>query len=209
MSKAKARRMDYYPDEYIAGVGGVLSAAQQGVYWMVCTLIMSEGGAVAQDDRRSGGLLRMRPAEVRKTIEDLIVAGKILRLNDGKLSQNRARSEVEKSLNRILIAVENGLKGGRPAEKDQQNQQKDEPNGSFSEETNHQPPTTNHQPKKREEGASASNFSSSGHSPNPAENPNLDWSDEERFWALADAAKAKGIAKSQMGQLANSLNGAF
>lgn len=151
MSKPKARRVDYYPDEYVAGVAGVLTAAQQGVYWMVCTLVMSEGGSINQDDRRLGGLLRMRPADVRNTIDQLVEAGKLQRQSDGKLSQKRAQSEVEKSLNRIQIASENGANGGRPAKKDQSNQGRVKANGFGDEKTNHQPPTTNHQPKEKKE----------------------------------------------------------
>ncbi|WP_439618336.1 DUF1376 domain-containing protein [Shinella sp.] len=148
MSKPKARRVDFYPDEYIAGVGGVLRADEQGVYWLLCSLIMSEGGAIIQDDRRLSALCRGRPADVKKIIDRLIQAGKIMRQSDGKLSQNRAQSEVEKSLNRIQTASENGSNGGRPRRNNQQKQRSGKAPGSFSEKltTNQQPPTSNQQP---------------------------------------------------------------
>jgi hypothetical protein len=153
MTKGKARRVDYYPDEYIAGVGGVLRADEQGVYWMLCSLIMSEGGAIEQNDRRFAALCRVRPSDVKKIIETLVGSGKVLRQSDGKLFQKRAQSEVEKSLKRIQTASENGSNGGRPAGINEENQQMPEA-GGFSDEkltTNRQPPTINRQPLREEE----------------------------------------------------------
>lgn len=143
MSKAKARRVDFYPDEYITGVGGVLTAEQQGVYWMICSLIMSEGGAIEFNDRRLAGLCRTRPADIRRVVAGLVEAGKIVRQSDGKLWQKRSQSEVEMSLKRIQSAAENGANGGRPPKKAKQNQQSPKPDGSFAEKltTNYQLPT--------------------------------------------------------------------
>lgn len=39
MSSGKIRRIDFYPDEYVSGVGARLTAVEQGVYWMVCSLV--------------------------------------------------------------------------------------------------------------------------------------------------------------------------
>ncbi|WP_287337471.1 DUF1376 domain-containing protein [Mesorhizobium sp.] len=143
MSKAKARRVDYYPDEYITGVGGVLTAEQQGVYWMICSLIMSEGGAIEQNDRRLAGLCRTRPADIRRVVEILISKGKVTRQDNGKLWQKRSQSEVEMSLNRIQTAAKNGANGGRPPKIMEQNQHDGKPDGSFQNKltTNYQPPT--------------------------------------------------------------------
>jgi hypothetical protein len=141
----KARRVDYYPDEYIAGVGGILRADEQGVYWMICTLIMSEGHAIEENDRRLSALCGIRPSDARRIIEKLVANGKIGRQSDGKLFQNRAQSEVERSLKRIQTASENGSNGGRPSEKDK-GKQPDKKAGGLSDEkltTNHQLPTTN------------------------------------------------------------------
>lgn len=145
MPSVKARRVDYSPDEYIAGVGGVLDATEQGIYWMICSLIMSEGGAIEQNDRRLAGLCLRRPAEVRKLVDSLVGKGKIWRTDDGKLAQKRALNEVEKSINRISVASENGSKGGRPKEKDQPKQANAKAKGSSPEKLsltiNHQLPT--------------------------------------------------------------------
>lgn len=143
MSKAKARRVDFYPDEYITGVGGLLTAEQQGVYWMICSLIMSEAGAIEFNDRRLAGLCRTRPADIRRVVDALVEKGKITRQNDGKLWQKRSQSEVEMSLKRIQTAAENGANGGRPPKKTQENQDTKKADGSFSGKltTNYQLPT--------------------------------------------------------------------
>jgi uncharacterized protein YdaU (DUF1376 family) len=128
----KARHFDYSPDEYISGVAGRLRADEQGVYWMICSLIMSEGGPVDYDERRLATLCMLRPAHIRRIINRLVQEKKLTR-SDGKLGQKRAQSEVERASNRIQSAVKNGAKGGRPAEKPKQNQQKAEPEGLISE----------------------------------------------------------------------------
>lgn len=126
---SKVRRVDYYPDEYIAGVGSKLDATEQGIYWMVCTLVMSEGGPILFDDRRIAGLCRTRPAVIRKVVARLVELGK-LRLDGDQLSQKRAQSEVERSANRIQSASENGAKGGRPRQKAEEKQQNEKADGS-------------------------------------------------------------------------------
>ncbi|PDT82914.1 DUF1376 domain-containing protein [Sinorhizobium sp. BJ1] len=183
MGKAKARRVDFYPDEYIAGVGGVLRADEQGLYWMICTLIMSEGGPIEQNDRRLAALCQTRPADARKLVESLVEKGKILRQSDGKLFQNRAQSEVEKSLNRIQTASENGSNGGRPPKKTKSKQRNTEADG-FSDEkltTNYQPPTTNHQPIEEDK--------SSSHTQRA-----IDEEFDEVFWRAYPKKAAKGAA---------------
>jgi len=148
---SKVRRVDYMPDEYISGVGNVLNATEQGVYWMVCSLIMSEGGAIVENHQRIAGLCLIRPSQAKKIIDRLVeVHGKLHR-TDGKLSQKRAETEVKRAANRIQTAQKNGAKGGRPPQKSQQNQRGEKAGGSNVEKltTNYQPPTTNeqHQPK--------------------------------------------------------------
>lgn len=156
----KVRRVDYNPDEYISGVGGVLTAEQQGVYWMICTIVMSEGAPIDFNERRLSAQCLMRPSRLRKVVEGLIDAGKIKVTDDGKLYQNRALNEVEKASKRIRTAAENGSKGGRPPKIVEENQQEAEPTGLLPEKltTNYQPPTINVQeeqnirpkpPKKR------------------------------------------------------------
>lgn len=187
--KGKARRVDYYPDEYVTGVGGVLNASEQGVYWMICSLIMSEAGPIAYNERRIAGLCLLRPSDVRRVVEKLISTGKIARQSDGKLCQKRAQSEVEKSLNRIQSASENGSNGGRPKQKPQQNQSNVEAGGSFPEKltTNLQPPTTNLKGKEEPNGSSKKRGSRLSE----------EWTlpDDWRAWALTEGLDATAIER--------------
>lgn len=152
---SKVRRVDFSPDEYISGVAGVLNASEQGVYWMICSLIMSEGGPVERNEKRIATLCGIRASDTRKIINRLVEIGKISEQSGGKLAQKRAQSEVELASKRIQTAIENGSKGGRPSKKDQQNQQNSKPDGLFSEKlsptTNYQLSTTNEQQPRTSE----------------------------------------------------------
>lgn len=140
---SKVRHVDFSPDEYISGVGGLLTAEQQGIYWMICATIMSEGGPIPFNERRLAALCLTRPSRVRGVVEALIEKGKITLTDNGELAQKRALSEVERSTKRIQTASENGSKGGRPAQKSEQKQQTEKAAGSSGEKltTNYQPPT--------------------------------------------------------------------
>lgn len=141
---SKVRRVDYYPDEMVAGVAGKMSPADFGVYWMVCTLIASRGEAVDDDAEWLAGLFKRRTkkSDVRASLDRLIAEAK-LQQSDGKLTQNRMLSEVNKASDRIAKSSESGAKGGRPSKK---NNAIEKGSGSESEKppatTNHQPPTT-------------------------------------------------------------------
>lgn len=124
----KVRRVDYFPDEYVSGVGGVLRADEQGIYWMICSLIMSSGGPIMRDDRRIASLCLTRPSHVHAVVNRLLEIGK-LREEDGRIGQKRAQSEIERSANRIQTAIENGSKGGRPKQKAEQKQADNKPAG--------------------------------------------------------------------------------
>ena len=117
----KVRKVDFSPDEYIAGVGNILRADEQGVYWMICAMIYSAGGPIQEDEKlyeRLAKLCRMRRPDAQRTVEKLIVEyQKLIRTNDGKLSQTRVEAELNRATNRIQTARENGLKGGRPPKK--------------------------------------------------------------------------------------------
>lgn len=139
----KVRKVDFYPDEFIVGVSS-MPAEQQAVYWMICALVMSNGGPIENDPKRIGSLCGLGSAKARNTISKLIEAGKISE-NDGKISQKRAENEVKKAKKRIGISAENGQNGGRPPK---ENKDLEKPTGSGDEKTNHQPVTSNHQPEE-------------------------------------------------------------
>lgn len=124
---SKVRHVDFSPDEYISGVGNVLRADEQGVYWMVCSLIMSEGGPIDLNYRRLASLCMIRPSDVERILNKLSDLGKIT-VGDGQIGQKRSQTEVERAANRIRTASENGSKGGRPrkiVEGNQHNQKAD------------------------------------------------------------------------------------
>lgn len=113
----KIRRIDYSPDEMIAGIAGQLDPLDFGVYWMICTLIYSRGGPIDDDPVWISRIFRnTNPRTVRAAIERLVEAGKVER-NGAELMVNRCRTELERALNRTRKASENGAKGGRPSKK--------------------------------------------------------------------------------------------
>lgn len=116
MTEAKSRYIEYRPDEYIAGVAAKLTFEEQGMYWMICSLIMSNGGAIENDIKHIAGLGRMTRTKANNLLEKLIEKGKITE-NDGILHQKRSENEVILSLKRIENARKNGAKGGRPSNK--------------------------------------------------------------------------------------------
>lgn len=136
----KVRRLDYYPDEYIVGVSR-MTFEHQGVYWMVCSLIMSHGGPIENDPKWIGKLGGMGAAKCRNIISDLIAHGKLAE-NCGKIGQKRAETELKHAQKRIETAQKNGSKGGRPPS---ENNDLAEPDGLSGEKltTNYQLPTTN------------------------------------------------------------------
>lgn len=113
----KARRIDFSPDELIAGTTSKLSVVEFGVYWMVCTLIYSQGGPIDDDAEWIAGVFKKtNPRTVRAALEKLVALSKIYRI-DSQLMVNRCRTELERASNRIRTASENGSNGGRPSKK--------------------------------------------------------------------------------------------
>lgn len=102
----KARRFDFYPDDWLAGTRG-LNASERGIYITACALIYSHGGPIAPDDLRAScpGDLRV----YRKCLERLIELGK-LDLKRGYLSNKRCLSEVQLASKRVVKAVKNARK---------------------------------------------------------------------------------------------------
>jgi len=137
---AKARRIDYSPDEMIAGVAGQMDPCDFGIYWMVCTLIYSKGEPIDDDHIWIARLFRgTHWRVVRASIDRLISCGKIEQ-DGGKLWVKRCAEELQKAGSRIAEASQNGRKGGRPANK---NKDLEKADGLISEKLtiNHQPST--------------------------------------------------------------------
>ena len=103
----KVRYIKFSPDEYIAGVGAVLDAEQQGVYWMICSMIYSNGGDIPNDPKHIGRLVCLGSSKARRIINHLISIGKITE-NQSFLSQKRVVIELETARNRTETATKNG-----------------------------------------------------------------------------------------------------
>ena len=130
----KVRRVDFYPDEYVAGVGSRLSAVDQGVYWMVCALVYSRGGPIDDDHVWLAGLFAdTHWRTVRASLDRLIDKKKIQRIEGSEPAQitvKRCASELQKAGKRVSEAAQNGAKGGRPPKK---TKELEKPDGSSAE----------------------------------------------------------------------------
>jgi uncharacterized protein YdaU (DUF1376 family) len=109
----KVRRIDFSPDEWLAGTVG-MSAVDLGVYWQACALIYSRDGPIADD-------LIIRaiaddPRRIRNAIERLVARDKLQR-SGSQLSNRRCIDELQVSRRRIASAAQNGRSGGRPSNK--------------------------------------------------------------------------------------------
>ena len=130
----KIRRVDFSPDEWIAGCLG-LTAEEEGIYIRMIMRYYSRGGPLPADPVELGRLCGVRPQMMRRVLPKLLPK---FEETDGKLRQNRCETEIKLAENRIETARLNGAKGGRP-------NGLAKAGGSQSEKPNHQPSTTNHQ----------------------------------------------------------------
>jgi uncharacterized protein YdaU (DUF1376 family) len=134
----KIRRIDFSPDEFIAGTME-LSDAECGLYWRLCSLIYSRGRGVSRDELRA-----VSPSHgnaFNALLRRLIEIGKVIG-NDADLIVKRCANELETARKRSAKWRENGAKGGRPPSNISNMQ---EPSG-FSPRARphiHQPSTTN------------------------------------------------------------------
>ena len=122
----KPRRFDLAPDNFIAGIAGQLTAPELGLYWLICLLIYSHGGPVDYDEKRFGKLLSGTHWRViqnaSKRLQEL---GKIV-VNDGQVMAKGCARPLQEASMRVARALENGSKGGRPPN---QNNNISEPDG--------------------------------------------------------------------------------
>jgi uncharacterized protein YdaU (DUF1376 family) len=127
----KVRKVDFSPDEFIAGTVG-MTPEEVGVYWIICSLIYSSGAAIPKDDPRLR-VLRCDPRTTRAVIAALVSQGKIDVSPSGEMMVRRCRKELERAATRIQQAAENGARGGRPAAQTEQNQPDGKPEAISSE----------------------------------------------------------------------------
>lgn len=138
----KIRRIDFSPDEFIAGITALMRPEDLGVYWLICSLIYSRGEAIDDDPEWLAGIFKKtNPRTVRAALDRLVALEKVQQ-SDGQLMVNRCRIELEASANRVRTAAENGAKGGRPSK---YSSGLTKPAGLSAQKltTNHQPSTIN------------------------------------------------------------------
>ena len=145
----KVRRVDFHPDEYIVGASA-LTFEEQGVFWMICALVVSHGGPIDADYKRLGALGHVRPSKAERIVDRLIEMGKITK-NGSKLVQKRAETQLKLAQNRIENASKNAQK--RWSEPKENNHLEDATAYRPSI-ANHQPSTINHQPPNKKTRAS-------------------------------------------------------
>ncbi|MBK3776315.1 DUF1376 domain-containing protein [Azospirillum brasilense] len=121
----KIRRIDFHPDEFLAGVVG-MTPEDIGVYWTLCARMYSAGGPIQNDAEMNaeGFSRKTRPSTIRATIDRLVAAGKLFvcasdgdPLGVGFLYQKRCRDVINSTQSRINDASKSGKKGGRPSSK--------------------------------------------------------------------------------------------
>lgn len=106
----KVRRVDFYPDDWIAGTVG-LDALERGIYITACAMIYSHGGPIRKDElKRCSGC---HGNAYRRALARLVDLGKIIE-NEADFDVKRCGIELEKARIRVGNAQENGVKGGRP-----------------------------------------------------------------------------------------------
>jgi uncharacterized protein YdaU (DUF1376 family) len=106
---AKIRRVDFSPDEWIAGTLG-MSLEEEAIYLRLVVRIYSHGGALPADPSELARLCGVRPQTMRRILPKLMP--KFLETG-GKLTSNRCETEIKLAQNRIESARINGAKGGR------------------------------------------------------------------------------------------------
>jgi uncharacterized protein YdaU (DUF1376 family) len=104
---SKVRRVDFNPDEFLAGVFGLMNPHQFSTWWLVCTYCYSEGRAIKEDDHLHDKIARavkMRRPDVARAIDFLVSIDKLQReQREGAtwLSQKRVEKELKAARKRI------------------------------------------------------------------------------------------------------------
>lgn len=137
----KVHKIDYSADEMLGSVSGEMTPVQFGVYWMICTLIYSRRAGVPNDEKWIAGRFHRstNPRTVRAAIDALLVMkggdgeARLVLRTDGDLMVNRCSIELERASNRMRMASEHGMNGGRPRTRIEQNQELEKAYPLFSE----------------------------------------------------------------------------
>lgn len=104
---AKVRRIDFSPDDWIAGTVG-LSLAEEGLYMRACALIYSRGGPITVELLKQS-CLHDHGNKINACLNHLVALGKLRRVGDC-IDQPRCKFELEKAEKRSRNGRENALK---------------------------------------------------------------------------------------------------
>lgn len=104
---AKIRRIDFSPDEWIAGTIG-MTPEEEGLYIRICVLIWSRGERITYELLK-GACGSTHGNKINAILRQLEVAGKITR-NGSEIGQKRAENELENARKRVGNARENASK---------------------------------------------------------------------------------------------------
>jgi uncharacterized protein YdaU (DUF1376 family) len=123
---SKVRRIDWSPDEWIAGTFGLLTQPEYAVYMVVLMVIYSRGGECPNDaayiDRHFRSDLPMNATRqqraastvrVRRAIDRLIELGKLQPTDSDGLTNGRANHELTKAQDRIKSSIKAGFVSGQ------------------------------------------------------------------------------------------------
>ncbi len=137
---SKIRRIDYFPDEMIAGVAGRLQAVDFGIYWMICTLIYSRGGPIDNDHIWMARLFhKTHWRVVRASMDRLIAFGKVVKVGN-QLTVVRCENELQRARKRVAGAPQDRHK--RAASEPQETPVSNENNDISKTPTNNYQPAT-------------------------------------------------------------------
>lgn len=93
--RGKVRRVKYYPADFVAGIVGRYSAADVGVYLLVCSLVLHRDGPISHDAAELARVFKGTPAAgVRRSLDRLIDAGDVLCTEDDELDISERAFEV-------------------------------------------------------------------------------------------------------------------
>lgn len=140
----KIRHIDWYPDEWLGGTIE-LGNAERGLYITACNLIYSTGGPITRERLRAA--CRDHGHAFNRQLATLIEAGKLV-VNGGQIINKRSINELQKAHKRSANAQQNGSKGGRPHN---QNNEVEKPEGFRGEKLRARSLTTNYQPSTKKE----------------------------------------------------------
>jgi hypothetical protein len=114
----KPRKFDLNADEFLAAVTGELTAAELGVYWMLCLLMYNRCESIKYDMEWLRRKFKPNPGSkwIEPIVKKLISKGKV-RLEGHSLVVDRVLDEILLSRSRILAASLRGRSGGSVSKK--------------------------------------------------------------------------------------------